>query len=117
MSDSTLLPIWKNTFVPIEKYKPKHHHHQSPNIKRLLFPSFVSSSLPFQPSHLPLIPPHLHLAMLFKSIVSLALVAAAAAQTTKGKAFDHIFIVFLENTVWLHHGIAMLFFDSIHCSI
>ncbi|KAG0083666.1 hypothetical protein BGZ92_010568 [Podila epicladia] len=36
--------------------------------------------------------------MLFKSIVSLALVAATAAQTTKGKAFDHIFIVFLENT-------------------
>ncbi|KAF8979689.1 hypothetical protein BGZ52_004696, partial [Haplosporangium bisporale] len=36
--------------------------------------------------------------MLFKSIVSLALVAAAAAQATKGKAFDHIFIIFLENT-------------------
>ncbi|KAG0003435.1 hypothetical protein BGZ80_003099 [Entomortierella chlamydospora] len=36
--------------------------------------------------------------MLFKSIVSLALVAAAAAQATKGKAFDHVFIVFLENT-------------------
>ncbi|KAG0370293.1 phosphoesterase family-domain-containing protein [Gamsiella multidivaricata] len=37
--------------------------------------------------------------MLFKSIVSLALVAAAAAQTAiKGKVFDHIFIVFLENT-------------------
>ncbi|KAF9331871.1 hypothetical protein BG006_005267 [Podila minutissima] len=36
--------------------------------------------------------------MLFKSIVYLALVAAAAAQTTNGKAFDHIFIVFLENT-------------------
>ncbi|KAF9353409.1 hypothetical protein BGX26_008826 [Mortierella sp. AD094] len=36
--------------------------------------------------------------MLFKSVVSLALVAAAAAQATKGKAFDHIFIVFLENT-------------------
>ncbi|KAG0321790.1 hypothetical protein BGZ97_010352 [Linnemannia gamsii] len=37
--------------------------------------------------------------MLFKSIVSLAVVAsAAAAATVKGKAFDHIFIVFLENT-------------------
>ncbi|KAF9575033.1 hypothetical protein EC968_004530 [Mortierella alpina] len=36
--------------------------------------------------------------MLFKSIASLALVAAAAAQATKGKAFDHIFIIFLENT-------------------
>ncbi|KAG0298633.1 hypothetical protein BGZ96_009707 [Linnemannia gamsii] len=37
--------------------------------------------------------------MLFKSIVSLAVVAsAAAAAAVKGKAFDHIFIVFLENT-------------------
>lgn len=37
--------------------------------------------------------------MLFKSIVSLAVVAsAAAAAAAKGKAFDHIFIVFLENT-------------------
>ncbi|KAG0051272.1 hypothetical protein BGZ83_003906 [Gryganskiella cystojenkinii] len=36
--------------------------------------------------------------MLFKSIVSLACIAVAAAQATKGKAFDHIFIVFLENT-------------------
>lgn len=37
--------------------------------------------------------------MLFKSIVSLACIAVAAAQATKGKSFDHIFIVFLENTV------------------
>ncbi|KAH7044785.1 phosphoesterase family-domain-containing protein [Linnemannia elongata] len=37
--------------------------------------------------------------MLFKSIVSLTVVAsAAAAAAVKGKAFDHIFIVFLENT-------------------
>ncbi|KAG0055094.1 hypothetical protein BGZ83_009621 [Gryganskiella cystojenkinii] len=36
--------------------------------------------------------------MLVKSIVSLACIAVAAAQTTKGKAFDHIFIIFLENT-------------------
>ncbi|KAF8946208.1 hypothetical protein BGZ47_001030 [Haplosporangium gracile] len=37
--------------------------------------------------------------MLFKSIVSLAVVAsAAAAAAVKGKAFDHIFIIFLENT-------------------
>ena len=37
--------------------------------------------------------------MLFKSIVSLAVVASvAAAAAAKGKAFDHIFIVFLENT-------------------
>ncbi|KAF8938133.1 hypothetical protein BGZ58_001521 [Dissophora ornata] len=37
--------------------------------------------------------------MLFKSIVSLAFVAAAAAQSSiKGKAFDHIFIIYLENT-------------------
>ncbi|KAF9991217.1 hypothetical protein BGZ75_002845 [Mortierella antarctica] len=36
--------------------------------------------------------------MLFRSIASLAFVVAAAAQATKGKAFDHIFIIFLENT-------------------
>ncbi|KAG0210548.1 hypothetical protein BGX33_004824 [Mortierella sp. NVP41] len=38
--------------------------------------------------------------MLFKSIVSLAVIAsaAAAAAAVKGKAFDHIFIIFLENT-------------------
>ncbi|KAI1318993.1 hypothetical protein EDD11_005191 [Mortierella claussenii] len=36
--------------------------------------------------------------MLFKSIVSLAFVAAATAQAIKGKAFDHVFIIFLENT-------------------
>ncbi|KAG0310462.1 hypothetical protein BGZ99_000371 [Dissophora globulifera] len=36
--------------------------------------------------------------MLFKSVVSLAFIAAAAAQATKGKVFDHIFVVFLENT-------------------
>ncbi|KAF9203684.1 hypothetical protein BGZ49_006152 [Haplosporangium sp. Z 27] len=36
--------------------------------------------------------------MLFKSLVSLTFVALAAAQATKGKAFDHIFIIFLENT-------------------
>ncbi|KAF9413976.1 hypothetical protein BGZ76_004946 [Entomortierella beljakovae] len=37
--------------------------------------------------------------MLFKSIISLAFViAAAASQATKGKAFDHVFIIFLENT-------------------
>ncbi|KAF8960675.1 hypothetical protein BGZ46_001528 [Entomortierella lignicola] len=37
--------------------------------------------------------------MLFKSLVSLALVAASvSAQAVKGKAFDHIFIIFLENT-------------------
>ncbi|KAG0275904.1 hypothetical protein BGZ95_008241 [Linnemannia exigua] len=39
--------------------------------------------------------------MLFKSLVSLAVVAstaAAAAASVKGKAFDHIFIIFLENT-------------------
>ncbi|KAG0214797.1 hypothetical protein BGX28_001432 [Mortierella sp. GBA30] len=42
--------------------------------------------------------------MLLKSIASLACIAIAAAQATnstnivKGKAFDHIFIVFLENT-------------------
>lgn len=38
--------------------------------------------------------------MLFKKLASLALLAAAVtAQVPKGKAFDHIFIVFLENTV------------------
>ncbi|CAO3565639.1 unnamed protein product [Mortierella alpina] len=36
--------------------------------------------------------------MLIKSIASLVFAAAAAAQVTKGKAFDHIFIIFLENT-------------------
>ncbi|KAF9436683.1 hypothetical protein BGZ76_003284 [Entomortierella beljakovae] len=37
--------------------------------------------------------------MLLKSIASLALLAiSASAQAVKGKAFDHIFIVFLENT-------------------
>ncbi|KAF9283205.1 hypothetical protein BGZ68_005499 [Mortierella alpina] len=36
--------------------------------------------------------------MLIKSIASLVFVATAAAQATKGKAFDHIFIIFLENT-------------------
>ncbi|KAF8933761.1 acid phosphatase [Dissophora ornata] len=37
--------------------------------------------------------------MLFKSIISLALIAvSASAQAVKGKAFDHIFIIFLENT-------------------
>ncbi|KAG0289846.1 hypothetical protein BGZ96_006682 [Linnemannia gamsii] len=37
--------------------------------------------------------------MLFKKLASLALLAAAVtAQVPKGKAFDHIFIVFLENT-------------------
>ncbi|GJJ68125.1 phosphatidylinositol-3-phosphatase [Entomortierella parvispora] len=36
--------------------------------------------------------------MLLKSIVSLACIAAAAAQATKGKIFDHIFIIYLENT-------------------
>ncbi len=37
--------------------------------------------------------------MLLKSLASLVFVAAAAAQAPKGKAFDHIFIIFLENTV------------------
>lgn len=38
--------------------------------------------------------------MLLKKLASLTLLAAAVtAQVPKGKAFDHIFIVFLENTV------------------
>jgi len=38
--------------------------------------------------------------MLFKTLASLAVLASAAlAAPPKGAAFDHIFMIFLENTV------------------
>jgi len=52
----------------------------------------------FFPPH-PFLTTTITIIMLLKSIVSLACIAVAAAQATKGKSFDHIFIVFLENTV------------------
>jgi len=38
--------------------------------------------------------------MLFKKLASLALLATAATvQAVSGAAFDHVFVIFLENTV------------------
>lgn len=98
--------IWKNS-SSTEKYQKKPSSLSSkPNIKDSHFPRIFCFLKPnvFQLSYTSLTYPS---AMLFKSIVSLALVAAAAAQATKGKAFDHIFIIFLENTVRLQHELAL----------